>query len=233
VLAAQLPTLDNGGLAEDGRSVTWTLKQSVTWHDGAPFTADDVVFNWEYSRNPATAAVTSGTYKDIQVEKVDQHTVRVLFAAPQPFWADAFVGPNGQIIPKHLFEQYAGEKSREAPTNLRPVGTGPYKFRDFKSGDMITGEINTAYHQPNRPYFDAIELKGGDIIPLIGMGIATFAMVWCFIKMWQYRHGWSPLNNLLANLRTLLRRRDARTDALVDRLTLPPAEFERKLADGA
>jgi peptide/nickel transport system substrate-binding protein len=54
VLAAQLPTLENGGLAEDGRSVTWTLKQSVTWHDGAPFTADDVVFNWEYSRNPAT-----------------------------------------------------------------------------------------------------------------------------------------------------------------------------------
>jgi hypothetical protein len=72
-----------------------------------------------------------------------------------------------------------------------------------------------------------------DIIPLIGMGITTFAMVWCFIKMWQYRHGWSPLNNLLANLRTLLRRRDARSDALVDRLTLPPAEFERKLADGA
>jgi hypothetical protein len=70
-------------------------------------------------------------------------------------------------------------------------------------------------------------------LPLIGMGIATFAMVWCFIKMWQYRHGWSPLNNLLANFRTLLRRRDARSDALVDRLTLPPAEFERKLADGA
>jgi ABC-type transport system substrate-binding protein len=117
VLAAELPTLENGGLAEDGRSVTWKLKQGVTWHDGAPFTADDVVFNWEYSHNPATAAVTSGTYKDIQVEKVDQHTVRVLFAVPQPFWADAFTGPNGQIIPKHLFEPYTGEKSREAPAN--------------------------------------------------------------------------------------------------------------------
>src|SRR5215472_2914960 len=91
VLAAELPSLENGGLAEDGRSVTWRLKQDVTWHDGAPFTADDVVFNWEYSRYPATAAVTSGTYRDIQVEKVDQHTVRVLFPGPQPFWADAFV----------------------------------------------------------------------------------------------------------------------------------------------
>jgi peptide/nickel transport system substrate-binding protein len=182
VLAAQLPTLENGGLAEDGRSVTWTLKQGVTWHDGAPFTADDVVFNWEYSRNPATAAVTSGTYKDIQVEKVDQYTVRVLFAAPQPFWADAFVGPNGQIIPKHLFEQYAGEKSREAPTNLRPVGTGPYKFKDFKPGDMITGEINTAYHQPNRPYFDAIELKGG------GDAVSAARAV---LQTGEYDYGWN------------------------------------------
>jgi peptide/nickel transport system substrate-binding protein len=161
VLAAEIPSLDNGGLAEDGRSVTWKLKQDVQWHDGAPFTADDVVFNWEYARHPATAAVTSGTYKDLEVEKVDQHTVRVLFATPQPFWADSFVGPNGMIIPKHLFEAYAGEKSREAPTNLRPVGTGPYRFREFKPGDMIVGEINPAYHQPNRPYFDAIELKGG------------------------------------------------------------------------
>jgi peptide/nickel transport system substrate-binding protein len=161
VLAAELPSLENGGLAEDGRSVTWKLKQGVTWHDGAPFTADDVVFNWEYARNPATAAVTSGTYKDVTVEKVDQFTVRVSFAAPQPFWADAFCGTNGQIIPKHLFEQYAGEKSREAPTNLRPVGTGPYRFKDFKPGDLIVGEINPAYHRPNRPYFDAIELKGG------------------------------------------------------------------------
>ena len=161
VLAAELPSLDNGGLAEDGKSVTWKLKQGVRWHDGTPFTADDVLFNWEYSRDPATAAVTRGTYKDVTVEKVDQYTVRVLFAAPQPFWADTFVGPNGMIIPKHLFEQYVGEKSREAPSNLRPVGTGPYKFKSFKPGDMIVGEINPAYHQPDRPYFDAIELKGG------------------------------------------------------------------------
>jgi peptide/nickel transport system substrate-binding protein len=161
ILAAELPTLDNGGLAEDGKSVTWKLKQGVRWHDGTPFTADDVVFNWEYSRDPATAAVTRGTYKDVAVEKVDQYTVRVLFAAPQPFWADTFVGVNGMIIPKHLFEQYAGDKSREAPTNLRPVGTGPYRFKNFKPGDVIVGEINPAYHQPNRPYFDAIELKGG------------------------------------------------------------------------
>jgi peptide/nickel transport system substrate-binding protein len=54
-----------------------------------------------------------------------------------------------------------GGKSREAPTNLKPVGTGPYKFKDFKPGDMVMGEINPNYHMPNRPYFDSFEMKGG------------------------------------------------------------------------
>ena len=161
VLAIEVPSRENGGLAADGKSVTWKLKQGVTWHDGKPFTADDVVFNWEYAANPATSAVTSGSYKDILVEKIDAHTVRVLFKTPQPFWADAFVGATGQIIPKHLFEDFTGAKSRDAPTNLKPIGTGPYKFKDFRPGDTVSGEINMNYHQPNRPYFDSIEMKGG------------------------------------------------------------------------
>ena len=59
----------------------------MQWHDGRPFTADDVVFNWEYAADPATAATTIGSYKDIKVEKVDCHTVRVVFAE-----ADAVLG---------------------------------------------------------------------------------------------------------------------------------------------
>ena len=161
ILAAEIPTRENGGLAADGKSVTWKLKQGVKFHDGAPFTADDVVFNWEYARDPATAAVTSGSYKDVQVEKVDQYTVKVIFPVAKPFWADAFIGVNGMIIPKHLFKDFAGGKSREAPTNLKPVGTGPYLFKEFKPGDLLTGVINPDYHMPNRPYFDSFELKGG------------------------------------------------------------------------
>ncbi|WP_020698524.1 peptide ABC transporter substrate-binding protein [Reyranella massiliensis] len=160
-LAATIPSRDNGQLAADGRSVIWKVKQGVTWHDGKPLTADDVVFTWEYSSNPATATVSSGSYKDVAVEKIDQYTVLVKFQKPTPFWADTFVGWAGCIIPKHLFSDYIGAKSRDAPTNLKPVGTGPYLFKDFKPGDLITGEINPNYHEPNRPYFDAIELKGG------------------------------------------------------------------------
>jgi peptide/nickel transport system substrate-binding protein len=161
VLAAEIPEIENGGVAPDGMSVTWKLKKDVQWHDGRPFTADDVVFNWQYAADPATAATTIGNYQDIKVEKVDQLTVRVRFAKPSPFWADAFVGQSGMIIPKHLFEPYKGAGSRDAPANLKPVGTGPYRFVDFKPGDVVTGQRNPAYHLPNRPYFDTIEMKGG------------------------------------------------------------------------
>jgi peptide/nickel transport system substrate-binding protein len=161
VLAEAIPGREDGTLAADGKSVTWKLKKGVTWHDGKPFTADDVVFTWEYSKNPATATVTVGSYKDVMVEKIDDYTVVVKFPQPTPFWADAFVASAGSIIPKHLFADYVGDKSRDAPTNLKPVGTGPYKFKDFKPGDMVAGVINTAYHMENRPYFDAIEMKGG------------------------------------------------------------------------
>ena len=161
VLAAEIPSIQNGGLAADGKSVTWKLKPGVKWHDGKPFTADDVVFNWEYASDPATSALTIATYRGITVEKVDDLTVRILFNKPTPFWADAFVGAPNAIIPKHLFADYKGAKSREAPNNLSPVGTGPYKFIEFKPGDLIRGELNPDYHMPNRPYFDTVEMKGG------------------------------------------------------------------------
>jgi peptide/nickel transport system substrate-binding protein len=161
VLAAEIPSKDNDGLTEDGLSVVWKLKMGVKWHDGKPFTADDVVFTWEYARNPETAAVTIASYKDVKVEKIDDFTVRVTFAKPTPFWADAFVSANGMIIPKHLFADYTGAKSRDAPTNLKPVGTGAFLFVDFKPGDVVRAKLNPDYHVPNRPYFDTLELKGG------------------------------------------------------------------------
>jgi peptide/nickel transport system substrate-binding protein len=161
VLATEIPSKENDGLSEDGLSVIWKLKRGVKWHDGMPFTADDVVFNWEYARTPETAATTIASYKDVKVEKIDDLTVRVVFAKPTPFWADAFVSASGMIIPKHLFADYVGGKSRDAPANLKPVGTGPYLFVDFKPGDVVRAKLNPDYHVPNRPYFDTLEVKGG------------------------------------------------------------------------
>ena len=159
VLAAEVPSLHNGLLARDGLSVTWRLKKDVLWHDGAPFTADDVVFNWEYASDPATTTATIGSYRDIQrIDRLDAHAVKVVFKQPAPFWyGHARVG----LIPKHLHEAYRGARAREAPHNLKPVGTGPYRLAAFKPGDSVRYEINPQYHVTNRPFFDQVELKGG------------------------------------------------------------------------
>ena len=161
VLAAEIPSRANGGVAADGRSVTWKLKQNVSWHDGQPFTADDCVFTFDYVKDPATAAVTAGNYQDATIQKIDAHTIRIAFTRPTPNWYDVLVSSAGAILPKHVFANYTGSRSREAPANLKPVGTGPYKFVDFKPGDIVLGEINRNYHMPNRPFFDTIEVKGG------------------------------------------------------------------------
>ena len=159
VLAAEIPSRSNGGLAADGLSVIWKLKHGVKWHDGQPFTADDVIFNWQYATDPAAATVTSGAYKNLKLEKIDAHTVRVVFDRPSPFWPGQY--SLMMLVPRHLFANYMGAKSREAPTNLAPVGTGAYTFVDFKPGDLLRGTLNPSYHQPRRPFFDSVELKGG------------------------------------------------------------------------
>jgi peptide/nickel transport system substrate-binding protein len=162
VLAADVPSVDKGTLAKDSTWVVWHLKKGVAWHDGKPFTAADVVFTWEYVMDSATAAVTSGSYREIaRVDTLDSHSVKVVFRKPQPFWADAFCGNRGPIIPKHIFESFKGAQSREAPANLKPVGTGAYRCVDFKPGDVVRAELNRSYHVPNWPFFDTLEMKGG------------------------------------------------------------------------
>ena len=161
VLAREIPSLENGAVSRDGLSVTWKLKPGVQWHDGKPFTADDVVFTWEYAADPASATTTLGAYKEVaRVDPLDRHTVKVLFRRPTPFWPTVFCG-TGMILPRHAFAPFKGARSREAPANLKPVGTGPYRIVDFKPGDAIRAELNPHYHEPNRPFFDRLEVKGG------------------------------------------------------------------------
>ena len=180
VLAAQIPSRANGGVAADGRSVVWKLKPGVTWHDGQPFTADDLLFNAAYASDPATAATTSGLFRDLRLVKEDSHTVRVVFDKPTPFWASPYCV--GSIIPRHIFAPFIGAKSREAAANFKPVGTGPYVFAEFKPGDLLRGTLNPNYHGPNRPHFDAIEIKGG--------GDATSAAR-AVLQSGEYDFGWN------------------------------------------
>src|SRR5262252_1189275 len=103
VLVAEAPTVENGAVAKDGTSVVWRLKKGVSWHAGRPFTSDDVIFTWEFAADPASAATSAGIFRDVQqIEKIDEHTVKLVFKHPVPFWSDAFCSATGMVIPKHL-----------------------------------------------------------------------------------------------------------------------------------
>jgi peptide/nickel transport system substrate-binding protein len=161
-LAAEIPTLENGGIAKDQKSITWKLKQGVKWSDGTPFTADDVVFTWQYVADPKTASsdtqIADGV---VGVEAKDPNTVVVSFKDPNPYPYQIFVSGLGNIIQKKQFQDFIGEKAKDAPGNLAPIGTGPYKVVEFKPGDVVTYTINDNYRDPNKPYFKDVQIKGG------------------------------------------------------------------------
>jgi peptide/nickel transport system substrate-binding protein len=175
-LAAEIPTLENGGVAADGKSVTWKLRQDVKWSDGEPFTADDVLFTYEFISNPEVKAATAATYQAVEgVELIDDYTVRVNFKGVNPAWALPFVGFQGMIIPRHVFEPYSGANAQEAPANVLPVGTGPYRVMppgikpqevlllgtQLVETNKIVFEPNPYFREPDKPFFRRVELRGG------------------------------------------------------------------------
>lgn len=161
-LAAEIPSRENSGVAADGKSVTWKLKSGVQWADGTPFTAADVVFTYQYVSNKETAATTAASYSAVsQVEAIDDTTIKVSFHDVNPAWSLPFVGVEGMILPRHIFAKYVGAQAREAPENLKPIGTGPYQVVDFKPGDVVIYEPNAYFREADKPYFSRVELKGG------------------------------------------------------------------------
>jgi len=162
VLAAEVPSTQNGGLSADGKSVTYKLKPGVKWADGQPFSAEDVAFTFEFISNKESSAVTAGSYANLEsVQAVDPNTVKVTFKEPTGGWYVPFVGTNGQIIPKHIMKDFMGAKSREAPLNTMLIGTGPYMVDDFKPGDLVVYKANPNFRDAGKGLFERIELKGG------------------------------------------------------------------------
>ena len=162
ILAAEIPSTGNGGVAADGTSVTWKLRQGVKWHDGQPFTANDVKFTYQFVSEPKTGATTLGFYQDVQsVDVIDDYTVKVTFKHATAGWFNPFVGTSGQILPAHVLQDWVGDKAHNAPFNLMPIGTGPYKVTAFTPGDTVQFAINNDYWDAGKPYFDRVVVKGG------------------------------------------------------------------------
>ena len=159
-LVTEIPSLENGGLAEDLTSVTFHLLPDVTWSDGEPLTAEDVKFTIEWVQNPDNGAVSFGSFEPISgSEVIDPLTIKVTFETPNPFWPDAFSGTSsGFVYPKHILE--SGKDAHDAFMS-NPIGTGPYIVESFAPNDSVIYTVNENYREPNKPYFSQIMLKGG------------------------------------------------------------------------
>lgn len=162
-LAEGIPTIENGGVSADLRTITWKLKQGVVWADGTPFTAADVVFSGEYCMHPEGGCNASKNFIGVEkIEALDDHTVKITFADPKPFPYGPFVGSTAPIIQKAQFADCIGAKAPECTDqNFYPQGTGPFKVADFKANDVIVYDMNTNYREADKPAFSKVLFKGG------------------------------------------------------------------------
>ncbi len=164
VLAAEVPTVENGGVSPDGLTITYKLRKGVKWSDGAPFTAADVKFTWEAVVNPKNLVKSRSGYELIEsVQTPDDHTAVVKY---KEFYAP-YLTRFAPVLPQHILGKL--ENINDAPYNRMPVGTGPFMVTEWVSGDHITMEKNPHYREANRVKIDKLFFK---IIPSREVGIA-------------------------------------------------------------
>ena len=162
-MAESIPTVENGGVAEDLTSITWTLREGLLWSDGTAVTANDAVFTWEYCTHPEGGCAQASYFDGVEsVEALDDRTVRVNFAAPKPFPYTAFVGSESPIIQAAQFADCLGAAAPECTdANFGPIGTGPFVVEDFRPNDVIVFTANENYRNPDQPAFARVVFKGG------------------------------------------------------------------------
>ncbi|MGR3495047.1 peptide ABC transporter substrate-binding protein [Citreimonas sp.] len=162
-LAEEIPTVENGGVAEDLTSITWTLKEGLLWSDGSPVTAEDVKFTAEYCMHPEGGCAQLAKFTGVEsVEALDDRTVRVNFDQPMPNPYGPFMGGQSPIIQKAQFEQCLGANASSCTeANFNPIGTGPFVVDEFRPNDVITLSANPNYRDPAKPAFASVTFKGG------------------------------------------------------------------------
>ncbi len=135
-------------ISRDGLVITFRLRKGVRWHDGRPFTADDVLFTYRLTVDPKTPTAYAGDFLKVKkAEALDPHTFRVTYDRP---FAPALMSWGASVMPKHLLE---GRDVTKSPLARHPVGTGPYRFKEWKTGQKIVLAANPDYFE-GRPYLD-------------------------------------------------------------------------------
>jgi peptide/nickel transport system substrate-binding protein len=162
-LITEVPSLENGLLAEDYSTVTYKLLPDVVWSDGEPFTAKDVKFTYDWIMNPAHASISSNIYSAVSaVEIVDDLTVKLTFTAPTLSWYVPYTGSfNGYVYPGHLWNFDPASTDYDNTFRQNPIGTGPYKVDTFAENDQVTFSANENFREANKPFFSNVNIKGG------------------------------------------------------------------------
>ena len=140
--------------SKDCLELTFKLRRDVKWQDGQPFTAADVLFTYRTMINPKTPAPFKEGYLLVKdVETPDPYTVRVTYGKP---YARALETWSDFVLPKHLLEPYVADgKLRESPQNRHPIGTGPYRFQEWRTGEKVVLVANQTYYD-GRPYIGRV-----------------------------------------------------------------------------
>ena len=149
-------------VSNDQLTYTVHLKQNVKWHDGEPFSSDDVLFTIQAIQDPAFKSPLRQNWQGVGMEQIDESTIKFVLPAPYAFFLNNLtVG----IIPKHVWETVAPTNFSLAEYNLRPVGTGPFEFSDFQkdSGGMILSYKLTS----NPDYFGDKPYLGYNDFPIL------------------------------------------------------------------
>lgn len=146
-LATTVPTLANGGISRDGRTITYHLRKGVTWQDGAPFDAGDVVFTWHSVMNPNNNVGSRVGYDDVtRIDTPDPYTAVVHLRQPfGPFVGTFFTmaATAYPVYPRHLLAQY--HDVNRVAYNSAPVGTGPFMVQEWHRGQVLRMVANPHY----------------------------------------------------------------------------------------
>jgi peptide/nickel transport system substrate-binding protein len=146
-LATTVPTLANGGIARDGRTITYHLRRGVTWHDGAPFDAGDIAFSWRAIMNPATNAQTRTGYDDVSaIDTPDRYTAVVHLKRSFAPFVNTFLTMSSTpypVLPRHLLAKY--HDLNQVAYNSAPVGTGPFIVQEWHRGQTLRMIANPHY----------------------------------------------------------------------------------------
>ncbi|MCK0167130.1 peptide ABC transporter substrate-binding protein [Jannaschia sp. S6380] len=162
-LAAEIPTVENGGISEDLTQMTWKLKEGITWSDGTPFTSADVKFTYDYCTNPEGGCAQITKFESVEnIETPDDLTVVINFKEPTPYPYTAFTGGESPILQKAQFENCVGAAASTCTDeNFGPIGTGPFVVDEFRTNDVIAYSANPNYREEGKPAFASVNFKGG------------------------------------------------------------------------